>query len=422
MVVKRTGASVILADALIVRLPVSAGNPVVFSAEMPLTFLRVARDKVVQRGRATIAELPRARETVLLFPAEDVLVLERAVPPLNERRLRAALPALIEDSTFADINTLHVAASEDFDGKRLLAVIDRALFKRWLDMFARNDRLVTRAWCESLCLPYQAESFTLALRPDGKTATLRTSTSDILTIGALSQDKAILQLAQQRHATLTEVVLYGERDALAPIEVLLQELQLAKRRGGADALTEFVEGDGVSPVELLQGEFARGLSMSSVRAWQSVAVLIVLALLIETTGLAWRQSQLSTEKSHMVADQSAILKRSFPDTTTVLDAPTQMRRALDALEQHRGQSSAQDFETLLAHAGTLLSNLPPNTCSEMHFDSDALSLHLKAPMLSTSTVQASLIKSAQTMGNSASFIATGSDGDLTMRLTPKAAP
>jgi hypothetical protein len=58
----------------------------------------------------------------------------------------------------------------------------------------------------------------------------------------------------------------------------------------------------------------------------------------------------------------------------------------------------------------------------MHFDSDALSLHLKAPTLANSTVQAGLIKSAQAMGNSASFIATGSDGDLTMRLSPKAAP
>jgi type II secretion system protein L len=422
MVVKRTAASVMLVDALIVRLPVSAGNPVMFSADMPLSFLRVARDKVVQRGRAGIAELPRARDTVLLFPAEDVLILERAVPPLNERRLRAALPALIEDATFADISTLHVAASENRDGKRLLAVVDRALFKRWLDLFARNDRLVTRAWCESLCLPYQPESFTLALRPDGKTAALRTSLSDILTIGASAEDKAILQLARQRNPAMTEAVLYGERDGLAPIEAMLAELNLSCRRGGTDALSEFVEGDGVSVVDLLQGEFASGLSLSSVRAWQSVAALVVLALLIETMGLAWRQSQLSAEKTHMVAEQSAILKRTFPATTTVLDAPTQMRRALDALEQHRGQSSAQDFETLLTHAGTLLSSLPPNTCSEMHFDSDALSLHLKAPTLSNSTVQAGLVKSAQAMGNSASFIATGSDGDLTMRLSPKAAP
>jgi general secretion pathway protein L len=422
MVLKQSAAGVVLADALIVRLPVSAGNPTLFTADMPLTFVRVARDKVVQRGRATIAELPRARDTVLLFPAEDVLILERAVPPLNERRLRAALPALVEDATFTDINNLHVAASHDANGKRLLAVVDRALFKRWLDLFERNDRLVARAWCESLCLPYQADSFTLALRPDGKTATLRTSRADILTIDAASNDKALLQLASQRHPGLTEVVLYGERAALAPVEALLKELQLTARRGGADALSAYIEGDELPAVDLLQGEFARGMSMSSVRAWQSVAALMVLALVIETLGLAWRQGQLSAEKTHMVAEQSAILKRTFPATTTVLDAPTQMRRALDALEQHRGQSSAQDFETLLTHAGTLLGTLPPNSCGEMHFDSDALSLHLKAPTLANSTVQAGLIKSAQAMGNSASFIATGSDGDLTMRLSPKAAP
>ncbi len=419
---KRAAASVMLADALIVRLPVSAGNPKPFSADTALTFLRVARDQVVQRGRATISELPRARDTVLLFPAEDVLILERAVPPLNERRLRAALPALIEDATFADISSLHVAASDDVGGKRLLAVIERSLFKRWLELFASNERLVTRAWCESLCVPLSPGSFTLALRPDGNSATLRTSRADILTVDASTKDKAVLQLASQRNPGVREVVLYGERDGLAPIEALLQELQLTARRGGADALGEFVEGDALTEVDLLQGEFARGLSLSSVRAWQSVAALIVLALVIETLGLLWRQGQLSAEKAHMVAEQSAILKRSFPDTTTVLDAPTQMRRALDALEQHRGQSSAQDFETLLTHAGTLLGNLPANSCSEMHFDRDALSMHLKAPTLASSGVQAGVIKSAQTMGNSASFIATGSDGDLTMRLAAKAIP
>jgi general secretion pathway protein L len=423
VVVKNQGRA-FLADALVVRLPVSAGIAGSSASDTSFSFLRVAHDKVVQRGRSTLRDLPRARTTVLLLPAEDVLLLERDIPPLNERRLRAALPAMIEDATFADISTLHVAAGAPRGTARLLAVVDRSVLKRWLDLFEENGRIVTHAWCEALCLPHQPGSWSLATRSDrpGHSAVLRHAPGGVLTLTGAASDDALVMLAAKREAAPMDVVLFGERDALLPFEAMLARQQLSTRRGGTDGLTEFIEGDKVPPLDLLQGEFVRGLSLSSLRTWQTLAALIVLALLIETIGLGWQSSRLEAEKNRLVLDQAHILKRAFPETTTILDAPTQMRRALDSLQQHAGRSSAEDFETQLTRAGTLLAGLPPNVCTEMHFDNTALLMHLKAPQLAESASQAQLIKAAQAQGDTATFAPMGGDGDLTLRLVPRNAP
>jgi general secretion pathway protein L len=420
MVLRARGLT--LSDALIVRVPAGAGQGNVVDNSTTLSFLRVSRNKVVQRGRARLGDLPRTRETVLVFAAEDVLLLERVVPPLNERRLRAALPGLIEDATFVDLSSLHVAASEDANGKRLLAVIDRALLTLWLERFDENARVITHAWCEQLAMPHQIGRISASARSDAAGAVLRFANDSVLTV-ASPLDEALIGLALTKHPEITEAVVFGDKADGALLEALFTRLKLSARRGGSDALAEYIEADEPGEmVDLLQGEFARGMSLSGVRAWRTAVALVVLALGIETVGLLIHSAQLDHDKQHLLAEQSSILKRAFPQTTTVLDAPMQMRRALDALESHAGQTGQQDFETLLTHAGSLLANLPANSCTEMHFDENTLSMHLKAPMLASSQAQATVIKAAQALGNIATFTAAGSDGDLTMRLAPRNAP
>ena len=415
--------SLILTDALLVRIPAAAGRGNGGDHSSTLAFLRVARNQVVQRGRARLADLPRTRETVLMFAAEDVLVLERKVPPLNERRLRAALPALVEDATFADLSSLHVAASDDANGQRLLGVIDRALLTLWLERFEEDSRVITHAWCEQLAMPYLPGQVTASVRPDAQGTVLRFASDSVLTVSTSLVDQELIGLALTRHASITEALVFGEKADLALLDALFARLQLSTRRGGDDALTEYLESDQPGAmIDLLQGEFARGMSVSGVRAWRTAAALVVLALVIETAGLLIQSVQLGADKQHQIAEQSSILKRAFPQTTTVLDAPMQMRRSLDALEAHAGQTGQQDFETLLTHAGILLSGLPPNSCTDLHFDDNTLSMHLKAPMLASSLAQSTLIKAAQALGNTATFTATGSDGDLTIRLAPRSAP
>jgi len=416
---------VVLRDALIVRLPPRASATSPPLQTLQFGFMRIVRDKAVQSGRAIITDLPPSSQIILLMPAEDVLLLERSVPPLAERKLRAALPGLIEDATLADIATLHVAASPPRAGKRLLAVIDRALMSQWLALFSSAERRVVSIWCESLAMPYTGAAWSFALRRDPGIpgAVLRTARDSVMALtGDVLADEALLNHIASQGTNQAEVVMFGEPHALAPYEPLFKQFGFAVTTGGRDPLIAYLDADHEeAPLDLMQGEFAgSGFNMASVRSWQGVALLVIAALLIETFGLAFRASQLNRDKSDLIAEQSATLKRAFPETTTVLDAPAQMRRALSSLESRRGQTTAGDFETLVGDAGTLLAALPPNSTTELHFESGAVTLHLKAPLLSDGPAQAALTRTAATLGATATIVPASGDGGITVRLQPKA--
>jgi len=420
-------STVLLRDAVIVRLPARAGKTTPTPASFEFAFARVVRDKIVQSGRASAAELPLASDIVLLVAAEDVLLLERSLPPLTERKMRQALPALIEDATLADIATLHVAAGASKGGKRLLAVIDRAVMSAWLAYFSERGRRVTRIWCEALAQPYSSASWSLSVRRDALApgAILRTARAAVLALsGDAKKDEALIGHIAGLGTNQAEIALFGEPEIIAGYQTIFRTFGFSVRTPGRDALAAWLASErDEAPLDLLQGEFGgSGFSVESLRHWQAVALLILAALCIDTLGLVLRASQLHADKRELIAEQSETLKRAFPDTGAVLDAPAQMRRALAQLQARRGATSASDFETFVGDAGTLLGGLPPNSTSEMHYESGSLTLHLKTPLLSDAASQAALARTAGTLGASATIIPASGDGGITIRLAAKAQP
>ncbi len=113
--------------------------------------------------------------------------------------------------------------------------------------------------------------------------------------------------------------------------------------------------------DLAQGDLAlhtawpQRLQHTLATAWQSAAwaparAALVLALLVQLLGvnaLAWKARQ------HEQALHSAItrtLTDTFPHTTVVVDASTQMARALASLRQDSGAATSGDIDTLLQAA------------------------------------------------------------------------
>jgi general secretion pathway protein L len=135
--------------------------------------------------------------------------------------------------------------------------------------------------------------------------------------------------------------------------------------------------------DLAQGEWAQGhlqrLQRQVLTAWQTalhapawkpvrwgVVALIALQVL-GLNALAWR------ERSALNAQQASlqsILKTTFPSVTLVVDAPLQMQREVDALQQKSGSASSTDLEPLLAAlAGALPADQTPQ---QIHFANHAL--------------------------------------------------
>jgi general secretion pathway protein L len=135
--------------------------------------------------------------------------------------------------------------------------------------------------------------------------------------------------------------------------------------------------------DLAQGEWAQGRAQRVQRqvlaAWQSLlhapawqpvrwgVVALVALQVLGLNALAWR------ERSALDAQQASlqsILKTTFPSVTLVIDAPLQMQREVDALQQKSGSASSTDLEPLLA---TLAGVLPTGqTPQQIHYANHAL--------------------------------------------------
>lgn len=121
-----------------------------------LPFVLVDKAGQTQRaGRAALALLPRAVTTVLVVAARDVLLLAATVPPLKGPKLRQALPNIVEDQLIQDPQTCHIALDPAVlpDGRRVLAIVDRAWFRTICDAFVAAGHRNLRAVPAMRCLP-----------------------------------------------------------------------------------------------------------------------------------------------------------------------------------------------------------------------------------------------------------------------------
>jgi general secretion pathway protein L len=104
--------------------------------------------------------------------------------------------------------------------------------------------------------------------------------------------------------------------------------------------------------------------------WKPVRWGVVALIALQVLGLnalAWR------ERSALNAQQASlqsILQTTFPSVTLVIDAPLQMQREVDALQQKSGSASSTDLEPLLAAlAGVLPAGQTPQ---QIHYANHAL--------------------------------------------------
>ena len=312
-------------------------------AENPLDFEVLDDDRViVQRGRAVLAEVPKHRRVELVVAAPDVLLIEATLPALSGSRLRAALPAIAEPHLLSDIESAFVVAANigrSAGSRATLAVLDRALFTRALELLRRAKLEPATATPEQLTLPLENDRWRLRL-------------------GAVY---SVLRMAPLRGIACS-----------APTSAAPVEVQLALQQAGESSRPQAIVVDGEFPagewtdalglpvvapeaaegraepvaLELLQYELAPRLA--SWRAWRlpaAVAALLALTWLVGLNVDAWLMRR---EEHALRARMEATLRAAFPSTPVVLDPVAQMRRGVADLRAGAGSSDPREFLPLAA--------------------------------------------------------------------------
>ena len=296
--------------------------------------------RVLERGIAVPGALPRLARAELVIAAPDALLFDTALPRLSGGRLRAALPALAEPMLLGDIEHAFVVAGRlDGTGRSTLAVLDRALFKRALELFARLGIVPASATPEPLTLA--AGRGRWRLRLGGAYGSLRMGEQLGIACsysgGADPPVEMRLALEQAGAARPEAIEVEGECDIAAWAASL-----------GVKVLAVAPDRNRAAPValELLQYEFEP--RMADWRAWRLPAALAAALALVWIAGLnvdVWLKLR---EERQLRSQMITAFREAFPRVPVVLDPLAQMRRALADMRSGTGTGDAGDFLPLAA--------------------------------------------------------------------------
>lgn len=394
--------------------------------ELPFTLVDKA-GHVQRAGRAALALLPRANATVLIVAARDVLLLAAAVPPLKGPKLRQALPNIVEDQLIQDPLGCHIALDPAAlpDGRRVLAIVDRAWFRTICEAFAAAGHRHLSAVPATRCLPApRAPAETVSTAPaDGDAVVMEAveppghppAVAAVLGLAASVEPVLVEAGALPAAAGAPRLELAVARGALgegfaAPASRAAGTLA-ALAGGGAVELYELGEPgaeprlasvgrtDGpllpgaaplsfdafarralTEPFDLCQFEFESQpwrFDRATVKRLRVPLALVAATLGVAVIGMNLHWWKLSRERDALSAQITETLLSAFPKTTTVLDPPAQMQRQLDQLRLAAGELSPNDFLALSSGLTRSMGALPLNGIASLDYHDRRLDVGFK---------------------------------------------
>lgn len=397
-----------------------------------LPFMLVDKGGHTQRaGRAALTLLPRAAATVLVVAARDVLLLAATMPPLKGPKLRQALPNIVEDQLIQDPQGCHIAVDPAPlpDGRRVLAVVDRAWFRTICDAFTAAGHRHLSAVPATRCLPSPLVATTAAADPapgaeaeavaaDGDAAPPARPAAVAAVLGVAASVEPILveagaqpgpsgaprlELAIARGALGEGFAAPAQRAAGtlaalaggAPVELYElgepgAEPRLASVKG-ADAearlpgaaplpFETFARRATAERFDLCQFEFESQpwrFDRATLKRLRLPVAIAAATLGVAVIGMNLHWWKLSRERDALSAQITETLLSAFPKTTTVLDPPAQMQRQLDQLRLAAGELSPNDFLALASGLSRSMGTLPLNGIASLDYHDRRLDVGFK---------------------------------------------
>jgi general secretion pathway protein L len=328
---------------------------------------------VTEHGQSAASLLPRDDDVVLVLPPRVISWHRLALPKVGSAKLRAVLDGLLEDRLLSDTTAMHFALEPGGRAGQTIwvAACDRVWLRGWLQALEASGRPVTRIvpalWPlapQEGALPtlhwahdegdqvWLATASPLGVRctplDDGAHSGFGESAFGGLSTAAgnlanelLNADPATTRLlADPVVAGLAERVFNQRFDLIAKPTWLLQCAQSDWNLAQFDLSLSA----GARRGQRLRQALRR---LRSAPEWRPARWGLAALVAVQLLGLnlaAW------SERSSLSAKQQAItqtLQQTFPQVTLVLDAPVQMRRELQRLQQASGQLSHGDLEAML---------------------------------------------------------------------------
>ncbi|MEJ2589949.1 MAG: type II secretion system protein GspL [Candidatus Thiodiazotropha sp.] len=330
---------------------------------------------------AEAAELSRGRRTLVIVPADEVLITRVDIPTRNRQRLVQAIPYALETELTQDIEQLHFAVGSTASNNRTpVIVVARERLEAWLGQLEGAGIEPLGLFVDLLCLPYREHHWslfhddrTLLVRMDPQAGFSSDSLTGVEMLGlALQQDPEHPPAGLDIVRPESVPPLSGLEAAAGDVEIRQVVLEPESR------LVELLAANlnEKQQINLLQGEYQRVDKMTlKWKRWLPAAILAAVALAL---GLVLNISDYYRYRAQSTAlDQRIrqVFQQAFPNIKRIIDPKKQMEQELKTLRGGHSGSGAS-FANLFVPAASVIQNSPDTRLENISFRDGQLDLQL----------------------------------------------
>lgn len=332
-------------------------------------------------GEGSLAELPRRADRVqLVIPAAQVLITRASLPPAARRQAGSVLAYAVEDETVGEPDAGQVSWLGSAGDADVLAVVDKAGLKRWLDALYAAGIRAPEVHCETLLLPWAAGEWSLAW--DGREGMVRTGEFEGAATDCGDRESPPLSLrlmldeAQTRSERPASIALYMTAPEAAPdIEAWTRELGIALRLAGSWNWRTASPQAGVS---LAQQRRRWRVPPGALARLRPAAWIVGAALALQAVALVIDWTSLANEQRALRQQMESRFRATFPDAVAVVDPALQMRRKLAEARHAAGLSDRSDFLPMIEQIAAATKELPAGTVRAVSYQGGRMTLELSS--------------------------------------------
>jgi general secretion pathway protein L len=348
---------------------------------------------VKQRGPLSLAAaVARGAKVTVLAPATQILLAEPELPPGSGGKLARAVPFALEEQLTEDIDQLSFAIGRRrANGNTPVAVVSRAVLQGWIAELSAAGIEPAALYADMSLLPENPgqtvmwlENERLAVRRPGMLpfAVELSPVTEALIVGGVIADPLGSAEAPKE---LENAILYVTREDWTRVqdefEALLEKFESLKIQILTDGPLPWLarELGSTEPVNLLQGDFARGTDYGERwREWRTAAVLAGVLLLVHLTAQALQIHKANHESTLLDGQMSQIFSIAMP-ADKMVDPRRQMQAQLDRIR--KSAAGPQYFLHTLQVLGGAMAASPKATIESMSYRERSLDVKVTAPDL-----------------------------------------
>ena len=315
---------------------------------------------LLQQGASPLGNLgdmvTSARRVVLLLAAPDTTLLRVKTPPLSAAKLKAALPALVEEQVLGDpADCVLAATAEDGEGLRTVAVVQRAWLEVLVKALLAQGAHAVSVVPSQLCLPFQPGAVSATLLPGdaGYDLVMRQSQFEGLGLTLLSSFGGLAVIALVGEQPVTLYLPAAQMAQFAPLAAEVPHLTLEE-----DHWAHWVASSRSAGLDLAPALGASGASARAWQRWRWPLRIAALAVVVNVVGLNIEWMRLKNEARLVTQSMTQTFKSVYPKEPLVAAPIDQMSRNIRLAKANSGQTGPDEFVTLSAGFGEALGMLP----------------------------------------------------------------